>query len=80
MRDSETAAEQMREYAKKAFFALGCRHISRFDFFLKDDGEVLLNEVNTLPGLTPHSLYPALLENAGIHMASFLDRLLTLSL
>ena len=79
-RVDQTAAEQMREYAKKAFLALGCRHISRFDFFVKDSGEVLLNEVNTLPGLTKHSFYPALLADAGIDMASFLDRLLTLSL
>lgn len=79
-RVDQTAAEQMREYAKQAFMALGCRHISRFDFFVKENGEVLLNEVNTLPGLTKHSLYPALLADAGIDMASFLDRLLEASL
>ena len=79
-RIDETAAAQMRLYAKQAFKALGCRHLCRFDFFLKDDGTVLLNEVNTLPGLTAHSLFPALLEDAGIPMADFLDRLLEASL
>lgn len=59
---------------------MGCRGLSRIDFFLKDDGTVILNEINTLPGFTPISMYPKLMENLGISQPELLDRLISLAL
>lgn len=73
-------AQALRSYAELAFRTLGCRHLCRFDFFVREDGTVCLNEVNTLPGLTAHSLFPALLAHAGISMTAFLDRWVEASL
>jgi D-alanine-D-alanine ligase len=77
---SDEASKEIRETALKAFKAMGCSGLSRIDFFLKDDGEVILNEINTLPGFTPISMYPKLMENMGISQPELLDRLITLSL
>ena len=68
-------AEQMQRYAKTAFFALGCRHLARFDFFYTKDGKVLLSEVNTMPGMTERSLYPAMMQHSGIPFPLLLKRL-----
>ena len=70
------AAQSMMEYARRAFLALSCRGICRCDFFLCENGDVYLNEVNTLPGLTDRSLYPALLAHEGISFAAMIDALL----
>lgn len=53
----------MRQYAINAFKGLKLRHLSRIDFFLTDDGEIYLNEINTFPGATPISMFPKMLEN-----------------
>ncbi len=74
------ASREIRETAVKAFKAMGCSGLSRVDFFLKEDGTVILNEINTLPGFTPISMYPKLMENMGISQPELLDRLITLSL
>lgn len=73
-------SKKIRETAIKAFKLMGCSGLSRIDFFLKDDGTILLNEINTLPGFTPISMYPKLMENMGISQSELLDRLITLSL
>ena len=62
----EGAEEKIRETAKKVFTALGCHSLSRVDFFLTDAGEVVLNEINTLPGFTAISMYPKLFAARGI--------------
>ena len=49
----------VQETAKAIYRALGCRGLARVDLFLKEDGTVVLNEVNTLPGMTSYSRYPA---------------------
>ena len=67
---------EIRETALKAFRAIGCSGLSRIDFFLKKDGTVILNEINTLPGFTPISMYPKLMENMGISQPELLDRLI----
>ena len=59
------AVEKMRSYAIKAFTHLKLRHLSRIDFFYTDEGEILLNEINTFPGMTPISMFPKMLENNG---------------
>ena len=56
----------MREYSSRLTDVLGIRHLARIDFFITKKGEVLFNEINTMPGFTCGSLYPKLLERAGI--------------
>lgn len=77
---SSEASSEIRNTALKAYKAIGCSGLSRIDFFLKEDGTVILNEINTLPGFTPISMYPKLMENMGISQPELLDRLITLCL
>jgi D-alanine--(R)-lactate ligase len=70
----------VQETAKAVYRALGCRGLSRVDMFLTDDGKVVLNEVNTLPGLTSYSRYPRMMAAAGLPMGDVLDRMLSLAL
>jgi D-alanine---(R)-lactate ligase len=70
----------VQETAKTIYRALGCRGLSRVDLFLKDDGTVVLNEVNTLPGLTSYSRYPAMMAAAGLSLADVIDRVVSLAL
>lgn len=68
-------AEEVRRRAEYIFRALDCRGLSRVDFFVTDGGEVILNEVNTLPGFTPISMYPKLMMHAGLTYGELIDRL-----
>ena len=61
--------------AKTLYRALGCKGLARVDLFLKDDGTVVLNEVNTLPGLTSYSRYPRMMAAAGVPLPDLIDRL-----
>jgi D-alanine---(R)-lactate ligase len=70
----------VQETAKKIYRALGCRGLSRVDMFLKEDGTVVLNEVNTLPGLTSYSRYPEMMAAAGLPLAEVIDRIVWLAL
>jgi D-alanine--(R)-lactate ligase len=70
----------VQETAKAVYRALGCRGLARVDMFLKDDGTVVLNEVNTLPGLTSYSRYPRMMAAAGLPLADVIDRLVSLAL
>jgi D-alanine--(R)-lactate ligase len=70
----------VQETAKAIYRALGCRGLSRVDLFLKEDGKVVLNEVNTLPGLTSYSRYPRMMAAAGLSLAEVIDRLVSLTL
>ncbi|NEC32494.1 D-alanine--(R)-lactate ligase VanA-Sc [Streptomyces rubrogriseus] len=70
----------VQETAKTVYRALGCRGLSRVDMFLKEDGEVVLNEVNTLPGMTSYSRYPRMMAAAGMPLSEVIDRLLSLAL
>lgn len=70
----------VRETAQAVYRALGCRGLSRVDMFLKDDGTVVLNEVNTLPGLTSYSRFPRMMAAAGLPLAEVIDRLLSSAL
>ena len=67
----------VQETAKTLFRALGCRGLARVDLFLKEDGTVVLNEVNTLPGLTSYSRYPRMMAAAGLPLADVIDRLIS---
>lgn len=70
----------VQETAKAVYRALGCGGLARVDLFLKDDGSVVLNEVNTLPGLTSYSRYPRMMAAAGLPLAEVIDRLVSLAL
>lgn len=61
----EAASERIRELAIRAFKAVGCEGFARVDFFLKESGEVVINEINTLPGFTPKSVFPMLWKATG---------------
>ncbi len=74
---SAEARTRVQETAKTVYRALGCRGLARVDMFLKEDGEVVLNEVNTLPGMTSYSRYPRMMEAAGFSRAEVIDRLVT---
>jgi D-alanine--(R)-lactate ligase len=77
-----SAAERslVQETAKAVYRALGCRGLSRVDLFLKEDGKVVLNEVNTFPGLTSYSRYPRMMAAAGIPLSQVIDRLVSSAL
>jgi D-alanine--(R)-lactate ligase len=66
--------------AKTVYRALGCRGLARVDMFLKEDGTVVLNEVNTFPGMTSYSRYPRMMAAAGLPLAEVLDRVVSLAL
>jgi D-alanine--(R)-lactate ligase len=70
----------VQETAKQIYRALGCRGLSRVDMFLKEDGAVVLNEVNTLPGLTSYSRYPRMMAAAGFSFGDMIDRLVSVTL
>jgi D-alanine--(R)-lactate ligase len=71
---------RVQETAKAIYRALGCRGLARVDMFLKEDGEVILNEVNTMPGMTSYSRFPRMVAAAGLTFAEMLDRLVVLTL
>lgn len=68
--------KQILEYSKSLVSYFGIRDLSRIDFFLTQDGRLLFNEINTLPGFTESSLYPRLLEEAGVDTQSLITSLL----
>jgi D-alanine---(R)-lactate ligase len=76
----EESRRLVQETAKTVYRALGCRGLARVDLFLTDDGSVVLNEVNTLPGLTSYSRYPRMMAAAGLPLSDLIDRLLSLTL
>ncbi|WP_405797043.1 D-alanine--(R)-lactate ligase VanA-Sc [Streptomyces sp. NBC_01506] len=76
----EQSRALVQETAKAVYRALGCRGLSRVDMFLRDDGEVVLNEVNTLPGLTSYSRYPRMMAAAELPLSDVIDRLVSSAL
>ena len=76
---SSEARLLVQETAKAVYRALGCKGLSRVDMFLKDDGKVILNEVNTMPGMTSYSRYPRMMAAAGLQLAEVIDRIVSLA-
>ena len=70
----------VQETAKAIYRALGCRGLARVDMFLTEDGTVVLNEVNTLPGMTSYSRYPRMMAAAGLPLAEVIDRMVARTL
>ncbi|HET9323527.1 MAG TPA: D-alanine--D-alanine ligase family protein [Gaiellaceae bacterium] len=72
--------ERVQRLAVEAFVATDCEGMARADCFVRDDGEVLVNELNTIPGFTATSVYAKLFEASGIPYPKLLDRLVELAL
>jgi D-alanine-D-alanine ligase len=77
---SAALAARIREIAREAYVAIGCRGMARIDFFVSGTGELFLNEINTIPGFTPNSMFPRLWDAEGLRYPALVDRLLTLAL
>jgi D-alanine-D-alanine ligase len=73
-------AERVRALAVDSFVATECEGMARIDFFVRPDGEVVVNEINTIPGFTATSVYAKLFEASGIPYEELLDRLIELAL
>lgn len=71
--------KRIQKAARLIYKTLGCSGLARVDMFYTPDGEIVFNEVNTLPGFTPHSRYPRMLKGIGLSFESILDKLIELS-
>ena len=76
----DEVAERIRQFAARAFEALSCEGLARVDFFLRADGSVLVNEVNTMPGFTPTSMFPLVWAASGVDYPALVNRLLQTAL
>ena len=72
--------QQLRAMAVRAFEALSCEGLARVDFFVMPDGSLVINELNTMPGFTPTSMYPQLWAATGMSYPELVDRLVQLAL
>jgi D-alanine-D-alanine ligase len=73
-------SDEVRRLAAASFEALGCEGLARVDCFYTDDGRVLVNEINTMPGFTPHSMYPRMWAASGLPYGDLIDELVSLAL
>jgi D-alanine-D-alanine ligase len=77
----DETAQQIREYAVRAYQAIDCAGMARVDFFVeKDTNRIYLNELNSLPGFTKISMYPKLWEASGLPYTTLIDRLIELAM
>jgi D-alanine-D-alanine ligase len=72
--------DRVQELSVRAFVATDCEGMARVDCFVRPDGEVLINELNTIPGFTSTSVYAKLFAASGIAYPELLDRLIQLAL
>jgi D-alanine-D-alanine ligase len=79
-RITEEQIARVQELSVRAFVATECEGMARADCFVRSDGEVLVNELNTIPGFTPTSVYAKLFEASGIAYAELVERLVQLAL
>ena len=76
----EAVSDRIRELAIRTFRVLECEGLGRVDCFLGADGEVIVNEINTIPGFTRISMYPQLWEATGITYPDLINRLIELAI
>ncbi|HYK71928.1 MAG TPA: D-alanine--D-alanine ligase [Pseudoneobacillus sp.] len=76
---SQETYEDLKEMAIKAYKALDCSGLVRADFFLTKSGQLLINEVNTMPGFTPFSMFPLLWKHTGVEYPELIKRLVNLA-
>lgn len=72
--------QEIKQTAKIIYRALGCSGFARVDMFLTPEGEIVFNEVNTIPGFTEHSRYPGMMKAAGLAFPEILERIIRLAL
>lgn len=77
---SESAQADVREKALVAYDALHCEGLARVDFLLDTNGNMYINEINTIPGFTDSSMYPKLWQESGVSYADLIDKLLQLAI
>lgn len=76
----DEVVETVREVAARAFVAMGCEGLARVDVFVTRDGGVVVNELNTMPGFTPFSMFPRMWAETGVGYPALIDHLLQLAL
>lgn len=76
----ESVTKQIQEYARRTFLALDCSGLARVDFFVTPDHEIYLNEINTMPGFTPTSMFPRMWAASGLDYPKLVDRLIRTAL
>jgi D-alanine-D-alanine ligase len=72
--------DSVRELAAQAFDSVGAEGLSRVDFFYTPAGELIINEINTMPGFTPISMYPQMWAKSGLTYTDLIDELIELAL
>ena len=77
---SDETVQHIQDLAVRGYRAIDCSGMGRMDFFLTEDGDIFIDEVNTVPGFTPGSMYPALWQHAGLSYAGLIARLVELAL
>jgi D-alanine-D-alanine ligase len=73
-------ASQAQELAARTFDAIGCEGLARVDMFMTHEGDVVINEINTMPGFTAHSMFPRMWAASGVSYPELVERLITLAL
>lgn len=73
----DSVSQRVREMAVAAFRALDCEGLARVDFFVAEDGSIMVNEINTMPGFTPISMFPRMWAESGVDYATLIDTLIT---
>lgn len=76
----DAVRDRVQAMARRIYAAFGCEGLARVDMFLQDDGRIVLNEVNTLPGFTSYSRYPRMMAAAGVDRSELIDRLVGLAM
>jgi D-alanine-D-alanine ligase len=76
---SPKTTKEIKKLAIKTFQTLSCEGLGRIDFFLKKNNEIIVNEINTMPGFTKISMYPKLWEASGISYTKLIDKLIQLA-
>jgi D-alanine-D-alanine ligase len=77
---TERQLDEIEHYSRKVFTQMRLKDLSRIDFFLTEDNQLYLNEVNTFPGMTPISMFPKMLENSGLSFCEYLTSAIQCSL
>jgi D-alanine-D-alanine ligase len=73
-------ADDVRSLAVRTFEAIGCEGLARVDVFVTHEGRIMINEINTMPGFTAHSMFPRMWAASGVGYSDLVDRLITLAL
>ncbi|MDR1058840.1 MAG: D-alanine--D-alanine ligase A, partial [Treponema sp.] len=76
----EHKVRELQDLAVRTFEVLNCEGLGRVDFFMRESGDFIINEINTIPGFTRISMYPKLWEASGVSYPELIDTLITLAM